>query len=160
MSSDPILLRPLVERQYKPASAQVVNYIDKQVIKNCAVVFSGGQPLPTAEVYIEYKYLNNVGLSFNKSPIFVDKNNSKLIELTLSKLKLSALVFLHSPEFSYLSLDEILSLINYYKTITKKQIIVAVSIFNISFNRLATDIEYLEKYLGGKFINDSIVICS
>ena len=78
MSSDPILLRPLVERQYKPASAQVVNYIDKQVIKNCAVVFSGGQPLPTAEVYIEYKYLNNVGLSFNKSPIFVDKNNSKL----------------------------------------------------------------------------------
>jgi hypothetical protein len=160
MSTDPVLLRPLVERQYRPVSTEVINYVDTQIIKNCAVVFSGGQVLSTAEAYIEYNYLKNLGLSLDKSSIFVDKNNPKLISLTLSKLKPPTLVFLHSPEFSYLSLDEILTLINYYKTNTKKQIIVAVSIFNICFNRLATDIEYLEKYLKGKFINNSIVICS
>lgn len=160
MSTDPALLRPLIERQHRSVSTEVIDYINTQIIKNCAVVFSGGQELSTAEVYIEHTYLKNLGLPLNESSIFVDKSNPKLINMTLSKLTPSTLVFLHSPEFFYLSLDEILTLIDYYKTNTKKQIIVAISIFNICFNRLATNIEYLEKYLKGKVINNSIVICS
>jgi hypothetical protein len=122
-------------------------------------VFSGGQQLSTAEIYIEYKHIKDLGLPLNKSSLFLDKSNINLLRLTLSKLKLSTLIFLHSPEFSYLTLDEILTSIDYYKTHTKKQIIIVVSIFNICFNRLAIDIESLEKYLNGKFINNDIVIC-
>jgi hypothetical protein len=159
MTNDPVLLKPLFERRHKSVSLDIADYINKQTIKNYAVIFSGHQPLLHTETYIEYKHLENSGMLFEHPTKFVDKNHPVLLKL-LSKLKTSTLVFIYSPEFSYLSLDKILSLIDYYKTHTQKQIIVVVSIFNICFNRLGTDIESLEQYLNGKFIDNSIVICS
>lgn len=158
MSTDPVLIKSLVEKQYQPVSQKIIDYVNNLVIKNCAVVFSGGQQLSTADAYVEYKHIKDLGLPLNQKSLFLDKNNVDLINLTLSKLKVSTLVFLHSPEFSYLTLNEILLLIDYYKTHTNKQIIVAVSIFNICFNRLSTNLEELEKSVGGKFIDNHFVI--
>lgn len=159
MSTDPTLVGAMVVQQYNSVTPQVLEYVNSLVTKNCAVVFSGGQKLPVATAYVEYKHYKDLGLPLDPTSLFVDKNNTQLVKLVLDKLTVSTLVFLHSPEFSYLSLEEITKSIGYYKQHTGKQIIVAVSLFNICFNRLSTNIEYLEKYLNGKLIDKSIVIC-
>jgi hypothetical protein len=137
---------------------EVVEFITPLIqTEKTVVLFSGSWRFTFDFIYIELKMMENCGLNFHKSTLFIDHNNHPLFDLTLKSIRPKNIAILHSDFWTaHQPVDQLLSkldqLINYVQP--GGQVICTVPLKNLNFNRLTTT--YSE--LGFNIVNNSAVI--
>jgi hypothetical protein len=143
----------------------VVSAVKNQLLEGTVVfMFSGSWRLDFDATYLELRMFKNCGLPFHASTLFVEPNELKLFNLTLSKLAPTNLIILHSDYWCrHSSIEDLLDRLDQLLPYVQSggQVICTVPIRHIHFNRLTMSVDDLLEYTNGVEIGDrdnSIII--
>ena len=136
----------------------VISTVKRQLLEGTTVfMFSGSWRLDIDATYLELRMFKNCGLSFHTSTLFVEPNELKLFNLTLSKLAPKNLVILHSDYWCCNSsienlLDRLDQLLPHVQS--GGQVLCTVPIGHIHFNRLTMSVADLLEQTHGILISN------
>ena len=118
----------------------IVSAVKNQLLEGTTIfMFSGSWRLDFAATYLELRLFRNCGLPFHRSTLFVEPNELKLFNLTLSRLAPTNLVILHSDYWCHnSSVEDLLNRLDQLLLYVQPggQVICTVPLRHIHFNRL------------------------
>lgn len=161
LTDDPAIIAELQRNRYRPVTDAILTDIsNKKLPGNTAIVLSGSWNYTDSVVYFEDKMYKNLPLEYHSNTLFIDMGYKNLFEKVIGGNTFANLIFIHSPFFNYKTPEKILEKIEYLKTISQSQILVAQPIMFIDFNRLKYSAKQLSILLQGDVIDHSIIIKS
>jgi len=142
-----------------PVSDELWELIQKDVSKDCLMLFSGSWRYELDIKYIEHQMFEEADLKFHTNTIFVDPN-SDIFKYAIRQIKPKTLAIIQSGLFfRYRNIEDImLDLREFKELIGGGKVLATVPQERIDFNRLKMSLEQMSENIGAILLGNDLVI--
>lgn len=148
---------------YDPIPDAVLDHVKKILLPGLTVcVFSGSWRLALADTYLELRLFKHSQLSFHPHTLFVDADETKLFELTLTRLAPRNLLILHNDWWTgHHPMDKLVDNLDRlckHVRAQEGQVVCSLPLIHLNFNKLKYSNNDIALQFNGTIVHDSMIL--
>lgn len=148
---------------YDPIPDSVLDHVKKLLQPGPTVcMFSGSWRLVLPATYLELRQFKHSQITFHPQTLFVEPNETKLFELTLSRLRPVNLLILHNDWWTaHLPVDQLIKKLTElcpYVRAQQGQVVCTLPLIHLNFNKLKYSNHDIAAQFDGAVVHDSMIL--